>query len=90
MIEVGTITGVSGNTVTVVNSGPVTGLPTSPATYVFYTNSVTQDYGWTGANNDIVQMQNAILAFTNQELDQDVQRERPGTVFWRSGLAQVL
>jgi hypothetical protein len=62
-IELGSITNVSGNTVTVVNSSPVTGVPTSAATFVFYTNSVKQDFGWTGANNDIVQMQNKILAF---------------------------
>jgi hypothetical protein len=62
-IELGSITNVSGNTVTVVNSSPVTGVPTSTATFVFYTNSVKQDFGWTGANNDIVAMQNKILAF---------------------------
>ncbi len=63
-IEVGTITGVSGDSITVVNSGPVSGLPTTLASYVFYTNAVTQDYGWTGANNDIVGMQKAMSEFT--------------------------
>lgn len=65
-IDVGTVTQVSGDTVTVVSSGPVTGLPTSTASYVFYTNSVKADYGWTGANNDIVQMQKAMLDFTTK------------------------
>ena len=89
IIDVGTITNVSDGTVTVVNSGPVSGLPTSPASYVFYTNSVTQDYGWTGANNDIVQMQNAMLDFTRTTLRLSL-RKRSGRIFWRPGLAQVL
>ena len=64
-IAVGTITNISNGTITVVNSGPVSGLPTNLASFNFYTNSVTQDYGWTGANNDIVQMQGAMLDFTS-------------------------
>jgi hypothetical protein len=64
-IDVGTVTNVSNDTVTVMNNGAVSGLPTGEATYVFYTNSVTQDYGWTGANNDIMEMQNAMLNFTS-------------------------
>jgi hypothetical protein len=63
-IAVGTVTNISNGAVTVVSSGPVSGLPTSLASYVFYTNSVVQDYGWTGANNDINQMQTAMLDFT--------------------------
>ncbi len=64
-IAVGTITNISNGTITVVNSGPVSGLPTNLASFNFFTNSVTQDYGWTGANNDIVQMQDAMLDFTS-------------------------
>ena len=65
-IDVGTVTGVSDGTVMVASSGPVSGLPPTAASFVFYTNSVKQDYGWTGANNDIVQMQKAIMAFTTK------------------------
>ncbi len=86
-IDIGTVTNVSDDTVTVTNSGPVTGLPTGAATYVFYTNSVTQDYGWTGANNDIKEMQKAMQDFTTND---PAATERSGTVFWRSGLAQIL
>jgi len=66
-IDVGTVTNVSNGTVTVMNSGSVSGLPTSAASYVFYTNSVTQDYGWTGANNDIKEMQKAMSDFTSND-----------------------
>jgi hypothetical protein len=61
------VTNVSGNTLTVVSSGAVSGLPTGSATYVFYTNSVTKDYGWTGANNDIKQIQDGLKDFTSND-----------------------
>jgi len=66
-IEMGKVTNVSGNTLTVVSSGPVSGIPRGVATFVFYTNSVTQDFGWTGANNDIGQMQQGIKNYTGND-----------------------
>jgi hypothetical protein len=66
VIDMGTITNVSGDTVTVVNSGPVSGLPAGTATYVFSTSAVKADYGWTGANNDIAAMQKEIAEFTTK------------------------
>ncbi len=66
-IDVGTVTSVSNDTVTVTNSGSVSGLPAGAASYVFYTDSVTQDYGWTGANNDIKEMQTAMSDFTSND-----------------------
>jgi hypothetical protein len=65
--EIGTVTNVSDNTLTVVSSGAVSGLPTGSATYVFYTNSVTKDYGWTGANNHIKQIQDGLKDFTSND-----------------------
>src|SRR5262249_32264661 len=64
-INVGTVTNVGNGNVTVVSTQPVSGLPAGVASYVFYTNAVTQDYGWTGANNDIGPMQGTMLAFTS-------------------------
>lgn len=64
---VGKVTAVdaNNNTVTVTSNTPVSGLPLgTPATYDFYTYSVTQDYGWTGANNSITQMQKVMTTFT--------------------------
>jgi hypothetical protein len=65
--EIGTVTNVSDNTLTVVSSGAVSGLPTGATGYVFYTNSVKQDYGWTGANNDIKQIQDGLKDFTSND-----------------------
>jgi hypothetical protein len=63
-IELGTVTNISNGIITVVNNGSVAALPTGQAAYVFYTNDVTANYGWTGANNDIVAMQSAMATFT--------------------------
>jgi hypothetical protein len=66
IIPVGTVTNVDSTKgiVIVVMNGTVTGLPTGLAGYVFYTNSVTKDYGWTGAQNDLQTMQKVVKGFT--------------------------
>lgn len=65
-IELGTITGFSNGKITVqwTQGGSVSKLPAGANSFVFYTNAVTQDYGWTGANNDIAAMQKVMKAFT--------------------------
>lgn len=65
-IELGQVTGFSNGKVTVkwTQSGSVSKLPAGANSFVFYTNAVTQDYGWTGANNDIVAMQDTMKNFT--------------------------
>ncbi len=66
-IDVGTVTNVdtSTGTVTVVRPGNVSGLPADQAGYVFYTNDVKQDFGWTGAQNPINELQNVVADFTS-------------------------
>jgi hypothetical protein len=66
-IDVGAVTNVdtSTGTVTVVQSGSVSGLPTTQTGYVFSTNDVKQDFGWTGAQNPINDLQNVVANFTS-------------------------
>jgi hypothetical protein len=66
-IDVGTITGVntSTGTVTVMRPGSVSGLPTDQAGFVFYTNDLKRDFGWTGAQNPINALQNVVENFTS-------------------------
>ena len=84
VIPIGTITNISNGTITVADSGPVSGLPTNLASYNFFTNAVTQDYGWTGANNDIVQMQAAMSDFTSDNTKAEPNKNGLGQYF--SGL----
>ncbi len=81
VIPIGTVTNISSGTITITNAGPVSGLPTNLATYNFYTNSVTQDYGWTGANNDIKQMQAAMLDFTSNNTKAEPNKNGLGQYF---------
>jgi hypothetical protein len=57
-------------TVTWTSSGSAPKLPAGADSFVFYTNAVTQDYGWTGANNDIGSMQKSMSAFTTNSVTQ--------------------
>ncbi len=84
VISIGTITNISNGTITVADSGSVSGLPTNLASYNFFTNAVKQDYGWTGANNDIVQMQAAMLDFTSDNTKKEPNKNGLGQYF--SGL----
>jgi len=68
-IDIGTVTSVdtSTGTVTLVKNGPVTGLPTVQAPFVFSTRDVKQDFGWTGAESSITDLQNKVVNFTSND-----------------------
>src|SRR5579871_859203 len=77
VIELGKVTSITKNgngsgsvTVTWMNSGSAPKLPTGANAFVFYTNAVTQDYGWTGANNDIGSLQNTMSTYTTNSATQ--------------------
>lgn len=67
-IDVGAVTDVNTNTgvVKVEKDGTVEGLPAGLAAFVFYTDDVKQDYGWTGAENSITQLQQVVKDFTGK------------------------
>jgi hypothetical protein len=71
-LELGTVTNVDKNTgtVTLVKTGTVAGLPASSAPFVFSTNDVKRDFGWTGAKNSISDLQKVVAAFTSNDASQ--------------------
>ena len=84
VIQVGKVTNISNGVITVTSNGTVSGLPSGVGSYVFYTNSVTEDFGWTGANNDIKQMQAAMADFTAKNTKAEPNKNGLGQYF--SGL----
>jgi hypothetical protein len=66
--DIGTVTAVNASTgvVTIVTTGSVPALP-AHAVFVFYTNSVTKDFGWTGAENTYAAVQKVVQDFTSND-----------------------
>jgi hypothetical protein len=83
-IDIGTVTSVdtNTNTVTVVKSGTVSGLPAGQAPFIFDTSDVKDDFGWTGAESSITDLQNTVANFTSNDASKNGLGQYFGGLGW--------